>query len=231
MKTVKNLDTNNKRLFLRHLKTPAPYILILPFIGIAVFVGLYIIAALTYPGGSATFPGQTGFNFWNNYLCDLLDEYALNGELNTARFYARMALLFLCTSLLLLWFYLPKLFSKVTVNLTIMWISGLVSLLIVFFLAAQTHDIIVRISGIFGAIAFISGNFELHRARYYKLSLLGILSLFIFLVNYYIYETGIYLRALPSIQKLTFVVCLSWFLSLNLQVFKKLKLPSNQILQ
>jgi hypothetical protein len=223
METVKDIDTNNKRFLFRYLKTPAPYILILPFLGIVVFVGLYIMAALTYPGGSATFPGQTGFNFWNNYLCDLLDEYALNGELNTGRFYARMALTSLCTSLLLLWFYLPKLFSKVTVNLTIMWISGLVSLLIVFFLAAQTHDKIVRISGIFGVIAFISSTIELYRAGFYKVSLLGMLSLFIFLVNYYIYETGIYIRALPSIQKVTFVICLSWFLTLNLQLFKKIK--------
>ncbi|NNE02435.1 MAG: hypothetical protein HKN52_04650 [Eudoraea sp.] len=204
--------------------------LLLPILGIVVFVGLYIIAALTYPGGSSNFPGHTGFNFWNNYLCDLLDEYALNGELNTARFYARMALTSLCTSLLLLWFYLPKLFNKASVNLNIMWLSGLLSLLTVFFLAAHTHDIIIRISGIFGAIAFISSTFELYRARFYKLSFLGILSLFIFLVNYYIYETGIYIRALPSIQKVTFVVCISWFLSLNLQLFKKIKLPSKQIL-
>ena len=231
MKTAKDIDANYKNLFLRYLKTPASYMLLLPILGIVVFIGLYIIAALTYPGGSAIYPGHTGFNFWNNYLCDLLDEYALNGELNTARFYARMALTSLCTSLLLLWFYLPKLFNKASVNLTIMWISGLVSLLTVFFLAAQTHDIIVRISGVFGAISFITGTFELYRAGYYKLSFLGILSLFIFLVNYYIYETGIYIWALPSNQKVTFVVCLSWFLSLNLQLFKKLKPPSNQILQ
>jgi len=222
----KDFEPINKRFFLKYLKTPAPYILLIPFLGIVAFIGLYIIAAFIYPGGSATYPEHIGFNFWNNYLCDLLDEYALNGELNAARFYARLALTMLCTSLLLLWFYLPKLFSKITINLAIMWISGLVSLLTVFFLAAQTHDKIVRIAGIFGVIAFISCSIELYKTGYYKLCLLAVLSLFIFLVNYYIYETGIYITSLPAIQKVTFVICLSWFLSLNLRLYKKLQLSS-----
>ncbi len=225
---LKDSGLANTRLFLRYLKTPKSYVLLFPLLGMVSFVVLYIMAALVYPGGSVAYPQQNGFNFWNNYLCDLLDEFALNGELNTARFYARYALTILCTSLLLLWFYLPKLFAKTTLNQHIMWVSGLLSLLVVFFLAAQIHDEIVRIAGVFGVIAFISSSVELYKAGYVKLCMLGFSCLLIFLVNYYIYETGMYLRSLPVIQKVTFVCCLLWFLVLNLELYKKLKTTSNQ---
>lgn len=228
METTRDFSYINKIFFLRYLKTPAPYILLIPFLGIVLFIGFYIVAAFTYPGGSAAYPGHVGFSFWDNYLCDLLDEYALNGEINGGRFYARLALTILSTSLLVLWFYLPKLFDKITLNIHIMWISGLVSLLIVFFLAAKTHDEIIRFAGAFGVLAFILSSYELYKAGYYKICLLAIASLFIFLANYYIYETGIYIASLPSVQKVTFVICLSWFLSLNLRLFKKLKLTSKQ---
>ena len=71
----------------------------LPMAGMILFVVFYIIAAWQYPGGSYAFPNKTGFNFKDNYLCDLLDAQTINGLENTARTYARMALAILCFSL------------------------------------------------------------------------------------------------------------------------------------
>ena len=91
---------------------PSRGFLYLPLIGMAHFIALYVVAAFMYPGGSWKFQQSEGFNFWHNYLCDLLDEYAINGQLNSARYMARLALGFLCGGILLLWFYLPNLFEK-----------------------------------------------------------------------------------------------------------------------
>jgi hypothetical protein len=205
-------------------KAPKPYILLLPLFGMVLFVFLYIIAALKYPGGSWVMPQQNGFSFWNNYLCDLLDQNAINGELNTARYYARASLGLLCTSLILLWYYLPGLFSVKSSNLTIMWATGIISLVITLFLASGTHDITVRIAGIFGVIAFISCFVELYKALYFKLVMFGVACLLIFLANYYIYETGEFLNTLPTIQKITFVSCIIWFVVLDLVLYRKLKM-------
>ncbi|NHF59681.1 hypothetical protein FK220_010035 [Flavobacteriaceae bacterium TP-CH-4] len=204
-----------------HLRSPS--LLLLPLFGMGLFVLLYVIAALKYPGGSWVKPNQEGFSFWYNYLCDLLDYNAINGEMNVARIYARAALGVLCISLLFLWYHLPRLFSKKSLNLQIMLVAGIASLITTMLLASDTHDVTVRIAGLFGVVAFISCFVELFKAGYFRLFALGIICLIVFLVNYYIYETGLLLNALPVIQKITFVLFICWFVLLNLLLFKKLK--------
>ncbi|HEY5687433.1 MAG TPA: hypothetical protein VIS27_03925 [Yeosuana sp.] len=194
----------------------------LPMAGMILFVVFYIIAALQYPGGSYTFPNKMGFNLKDNYLCDLLDTQTINGLQNTARTYARMALAILCFSLMLLWVYLPKLFTVKNKRQIIMSVAGILSMLITLFLASEVHDIIIRIAGIFGALALILAIFELYKDRYNMLFSLGIICLILFLTNYYIYETELLLYTLPLIQKITFIFCISWFILLNRALYKKL---------
>ncbi len=205
-------------------KAPKPIILLLPILGLLLFVFLYILAAFEYPGGSWVMPQQIGFSFRNNYLCDLLDEFAINGELNTARYIARTSLGVLCVSLIILWYYLPSLFKGKNFNINIMWLSGIAALVTTSFLSSGTHDRTVHIAGFFAVVAFLTCFVELLRARHIKLLVFGVACLIIFLVNYYIYETGSYLRLLPLIQKITFVSFIIWFVTLDLFYYRKLKL-------
>ncbi len=195
----------------------------LPLIGMLMFIILYIVAAVLYPGGSWRFPNATEFSFWNNYLCDLLDQYAISGELNQARHAARVALGFLCASLLLLWYFLPLMFPGGGLNKAIMWVSGILALSTTFFLSSGTHDLTVRIAGFFGVLAFIGCFVELYRIRYLNLFYFGIACLLIFIGNYYIYETGVLIRVLPIVQKATFICCIYWFVLLNLALIRKVK--------
>ena len=197
-----------------------PYLLLFPVFGMGIFILLYILAALVYPGGSGSILSQHGFSFWNNYLCDLLDFYAVNGEVNTARILARIGLFVLCISLIILWYHLPKLFVIKSVNLIIMKICGILALITILFLAIGTHDLIVRIAGVLGVIAFITSFIELFKNSFYKLAAFGIFCLIIFLINYYIYETGSYLETLPVIQKITFLVYILWFGFLDIALFQ-----------
>jgi len=204
-------------------KAPKPKILLLPLFGMLLFVLFYILAALKYPGGSWIMPQQNGFSFWNNYLCDLLDQNAINGELNTARYFARTSLTVLCLSLVLLWYYLPSLFKGKNFNKNIMWLSGIAALVATSFLSSGAHDRTIRIAGFFAVIAFLTCFVELLKARHIKLFVFGIGCLIIFLVNYYIYETGLYIRLLPIIQKITFVCFIIWFIMLDVFFYRKLK--------
>lgn len=208
---------------LTNVRSTAPFLL--PLLGIGLFVLLYILSALNYPGGSWIFPNQDGFSFWHNYLCDLLDVYAINGEINSARFYAIIALGFLCTGLFWLWFYLPRLFENKNTNQSIMRISGLLSLITIVFLALGNHDKVVRIAGFFGMIAFITSSIELFKAGYKNLFLFGVFCLLVFLVNYYIYETGLFIKSLPVIQKITFMLFISWFICLDVALYRKVSSP------
>jgi len=206
-------------------KNTKPNMLLLPLGGMGSFVLFYILAALNYPGGSWVAREQDGFSFWHNYLCDLLDIYAINGEPNTARFYAIVALVLLCTGLFLLWFYLPRLFENKSTNRSIMQISGLLSLITIVFLAFGNHDKVVRMAGFLGVIAFITCFIELHRSGHKNLFLWGVICLLVFLINYYIYETGFLIRLLPVIQKITFVLFISWFICLDVALYLKVILP------
>ncbi len=201
--------------------SPNRFILVMPLIGMGLFIVFYLIAAFMYPGGSWKFPGAEGFSFWNNYLCDLLDHYAVNGELNGGRYPSRIALGFLVSGLLLIWFYLPGFLPKKSFNQKVMWISGLLALITTFFLTTGTHDITVRIAGGLGTLAFLCLFIELFRMGLTRLFITGMLCLTIFLINYYIYETGTYIMVLPIIQKITFAAFISWFVVLNLAMISK----------
>jgi hypothetical protein len=187
------------------------------------FLVFYIIAAFHYPGGSYVNRAQTGFSFKYNYLCDLLDDVAINGEINSARIFARIALGILCISLILLWSYLPRLFDVKRKIHVLISSSGILSMLITVFLAFGSHDIVVRIAGLFGAIALLLTFRQLYKAHYGKHLFLGILSLVLFLANYYVYETGVLIERLPLLQKFTFMSCMTWFVILNILLIRKLR--------
>ena len=44
-----------------------------PIASVALFVGLYFVAAALYPGGTRAEPSRVGFSFADNYWCDVLD--------------------------------------------------------------------------------------------------------------------------------------------------------------
>lgn len=194
----------------------------LPIVGMFFFVVFYFIAIMQYGGGSYSSPNQTGFQFFDNYLCDLLDVQSINGLHNTARTYARLALATLCFSLILLWMYLPKLFTVKRKAQKVMSTAGILAMTITLFLASEIHDIILRIAGVFGTIALIITIIELYKDRYTFLFALGITCLILFLTNYFFYETELLLDTLPLIQKITFIFCIFWFMMLNRALYKKL---------
>ncbi|GAA4884303.1 hypothetical protein GCM10023311_03340 [Flaviramulus aquimarinus] len=199
------------------------YIMLLPFIGMGLFVLLYILAAIHYPGGSWNFTDYAGFSIRHNYLCDLLDDNAINGMPNTAKHYARFSLGVLCSSILMIWYFLPYLCVKKSFNLKTMKFSGFLSIGITVFLASGIHDIILRIAGVFGIVAIITACIELYKAKRYKVSGLGLFCLIIFCLNYYIYETELYIESLPRIQKITFLFFILWFIVLNTALYQKVK--------
>jgi hypothetical protein len=46
---------------------------------------LFIFSSLLYSGGSEINPNSTGFNWINNYYCDLMLQNGFNGRPNPAR--------------------------------------------------------------------------------------------------------------------------------------------------
>ena len=81
--------THPKNLSLKKLtqqtdKTKSIWVLT-PIFGTIVFVVLYIVATLLYPGGSQVDKNSIGFSWTNNYWCNLLNDNAINGQHNPAK--------------------------------------------------------------------------------------------------------------------------------------------------
>lgn len=188
----------------------------IPLAAMIAFVLFYVLAALNYPGGSGIDPSYNGFSLRHNYLCDLLDTYAVSGVLNSGRFWARMALVVLSLGIMLLWIRLPELLWGKSRQGQFMRVNGILAMGITLFLASQNHDVVLRLAGVFGVLAVVFAVAGLWRSRYRKLAWFGIWCLFIFLINYLLYETGSFLSELPVIQKITFLSFILWFAGMDL---------------
>lgn len=209
---LKTLQTKNK---LRNL------IRILPTIGILIFVGLYIYSSLLYPGGSQADLNTIGFDWINNYWCNLLNEKAMNGQINPSRPFAISAMIILCLSLMLFFIQFSRKlvtnrFWKITIQ-----ISGVMSMLFAILIFTEYHDLMTTLSSIFGVFVVIGIIWEVYKSKMYVFKWSGILCIVLLTANNYIYYSEQRIEYLPLIQKITFVVVLIWIVGLNFKLTKK----------
>jgi hypothetical protein len=125
--------------------------------GILVFALLYVAATFYYPGGSNADKTTAGFDWFNNYWCDLTGQFAKNGATNSARPIALTAMIILCSTLAVFWFYVPRLFSDNKFNQVIRY-AGITSMTVAVFLFTDFHDTVINVAGTLG-IAALTGVF------------------------------------------------------------------------
>ncbi|MFT4830504.1 MAG: hypothetical protein ACI815_000138 [Psychroserpens sp.] len=202
-----------------------PIVLMIPLLGMLLFIFFYFKSAFNYPGGSHFSQAEDGYSFLNNYLCDLLDTTSLNGAPNPSKSLARFALFSLCSCLSVLWYYLPKLFKNKGVHLSIIRLAGISAMMITLFLSSTSHDLVIYVAGLIGLLAMVITIVALFRDGYQELFALGIFCLAIFLLNFYIYESGLLIKVLPVIQKITFISFLGWFALLDISLLRKMRTP------
>lgn len=184
--------------------------LLIPLVGCSLFVLLYIIAACLYPGGSNTDKTARGFDVLHNYWCDLLGPVAKNGEHNPGWRVAMWAMSVLCVALAVFWWIVPRLFERSRWYKILIAYPGIISMAIAPFLFTQYHDLIINLASIPGIIALATTFTALYRHRSYKLFVFGLACLFLIGANNYVYYTGQWLYVLPVLQKITFLLVMTW---------------------
>jgi hypothetical protein len=193
--------------------------ILLPVIGTMLFIALYIIAAVLYPGGSQADTNSKGFSWINNYWCNLLNKTAINGEINPARPVALAASFILCITLSSFWYHFPRhvKFEKYS-RLTIQF-SGAAAMVFSIFLFTDLHDTITNIAGLFGVIALTGTLIGLYKNNRYGLFWFGIFNLLLVVLNNYIYYNKGLIIYLPVIQKISFLSFLFWICSITVNVY------------
>lgn len=182
----------------------------IPIIGITVFVVLYIVAAMYYPGGSNANREMKGFDWVNNYWCDLLAETAKNGLHNSGRIFALTGMIILFLSIAVFWYYLPPFFHERKRNTLMIRYAGSLSMFILIFIFTRFHDSAIGIGSTISIIPMTATLSELKKHRLKMLYYLGWLCIFLILLNFVIYITNWSITFLPVIQKITLLLFLIW---------------------
>jgi len=197
-------------------------LLLTPFFGSILFVVLYIIATLLYPGGSQVDKNSIGFSLINKYWCNLLNETAINGQANPAKPVAMTGMFVLCLTLAFFWFLFPRHINlDRKLKLTIQ-ISGILAVTIAFFLFTNiNHDFVTNLASIFGLIATVGTFIGLYNTKWFGLFSFGILNILLVGLNNYVYHTNGLIVYLPVIQKISFATYLIWVCCIDINLYRR----------
>lgn len=197
-------------------------LVLLPLLGIIIFIVLYITATLLYPGGSQIDKNSIGFSWINNYWCNLLNQKAINGQHNSAKPVAMTGMFVLCLTLSIFWFIFPRHINvgkKIKLGIQIF---GTLSMIIAFFLFTSTnHDLIINLASIFGLVATVGAFIGLYKIRWFKLFAFGLLNILLIGLNNYVYYTKGLIIYLPIVQKITFATFLFWISCINISLYRE----------
>jgi hypothetical protein len=192
-----------------------------PLLGSIVFVLLYFIASLYYPGGSQFDKHTKGFSWTQNYWCNLLNENAINGQPNPARPIALTAMVVLCLTLTVFWYLFPiQVDFKKRARLLIQT-AGLTAMSIGLFLFTSLHDYIINVATLFGLVALIGTFIGLRKQNLTKLFGMGLFTIVLIGLNNLLYYNTGPLFYLPVVQKITFLYFLLWICCINISLYSK----------
>jgi hypothetical protein len=180
-----------------------------------------VIAALLYPGGSGADKTAMGYNWANNYWCNLLSEKAINGQINAARPVAVTAMFILCLSLSSFWILFPALTQLKKYHKLLIQVAGTVCMLTSFLLLTRIdHDLAINTSSAFGLIAMLGTLIALYQLNWKWLFAIGLLDLLLAALNNYLYHSN-EMMYLPVVQKISFLSFLIWFSFISINLYQR----------
>jgi hypothetical protein len=194
----------------------------LPLLGILIFFILYVLSTLLYPGGSQADKNTISFSWVHNYWCNLLNEFAMNGEVNPARPFAMTGMFVLCATLPVFCYLFATNFNFSQSAARLITFSGIAAMTISMFLFTGFHNIVISVAGVFGLIALKGTYVGLYKNKSYQLFVMGLFNLFLITVNNILYYSPGLLKYLPVVQKITFLSFLTWICLIDIFMLKKL---------
>jgi len=197
--------------------------ILIPLFGTLLYTLLYFIASRYYPGGSQFDKNSIGFSWTQNYWCNLLNVYAINGQPNPARPIALIASVVLCLTLIIFWWLFPLFVEfKKTIRLIIQ-VSGFISMTIGLFLFTSFHDVLINVATFFGLGAIAVTFFGLFKLRWKKLFGMGVINILLVVINNTLYYNSGLTHFLPVVQKITFSFFLLWICLISLNLYQRQK--------
>ena len=197
-------------------------VVLTPVLGTLIFVTLYVVATVLYPGGSQTDKNSVGFSWVNNYWCNLLYDTAINGQTNAAKPIALTGMFILCFTLSFFWYLFPKQINTgKNLKLTIQ-VSGMLAMAVAFLLFTQlNHDLVTNLASSLGAIATTRTFIGLYKSKLFVLFRFGLLNILLVGLNNLCYYNNGLIVYLPVIQKISFATFLFWICCININLYRR----------
>lgn len=182
--------------------------------GLLIATILLFVATRMYPGGSQIDKNSIGYDWSNNYLCNLFDPIAVNGKNNPSQYWAIAGMLLICSSFGYFFYdFSEKINSKKAAN-TIKF-SGIASMFFAFLIVTPYHNQMIIISSLFALISISYITVYIFKSRLYYFKTLCILSLLSLFVCNYVYYSKTYLEYLPILQKIALLLSVLWIILLH----------------
>jgi hypothetical protein len=189
-------------------------------LGISTAILLLIISTFFYPGGSQIDKNAIGFDWGNNYLCNLFNEKAVNGFDNSAKWPAIVGMFFLCSSFAAFFIRFSKKISTKK-DAHIIQYSGVGAMICAFFLVTSYHDVMTIFASTFGLLSLFYIIVFTFKSKLTFLKYWGVFCLIILYLNNYIYYTQNGLVWLPILQKISLLALIIWLLGLEYMATKE----------
>lgn len=182
--------------------------------GIILALILLTIAAAYYPGGSQADPHSTGYDWKNNYLCNLFTTKAINGAENPSRYWAVAGMFFLCISMAI---FFINISTKVCSGApaAIIKYAGAGSMLFAFFVFTPLHDSMTTTASVLALVALFYVTVFIFKSKLVLFKILSVICLVVLYFTNYIYYSGNLLVALPVMQKVSLFLAVGWMSGLS----------------
>ncbi len=194
---------------------------LIPPLGIMLFIGLYVYSSTLYPGGSQADSYSPGFDWINNYWCNLMNKEGMNGITNPARPFAILAMVILCFSLTIFFIQFARNYARTPFWKRMIFINGILSMLFAVLIFTRFHDVMTIISSCFGLFVVIGIIWELYKGQLTVYKISGLCCILLLIANNFIYYSGNFIEGLPLLQKITFAIVLLWIVGLNRELSKQ----------
>jgi hypothetical protein len=197
-------------------------------LGITLSLALLAVAVRTYPGGSQISATSVGFDWKQNYLCNLFGETAVNGAVNTARSWAISGWAIMCISIASFFIsFSGKVAAKGPAR--VIRYCGILGMISAFLAVTPLHDNAITGALVFSMISVVYITACLFKTKFTRLKILAIVAIVIAYAAAAVYYTRFHLEILPTLQKATLVSFLLFFLCLHYFTTREDFPPSSRV--
>jgi hypothetical protein len=180
-------------------------------IGILLSVALFVVAAIKYPGGSQRDKNSIGYDWKNNYVCNLFDSKAVNGTQSSSRPWADSGMIVLGATFALFFYRSSKKMPSTGIARLIKYV-GVGAMVLAVLVVTPLHDVVVTVSGTGAVICIFYISALLFRSKLLFMKVLSAACLLMFYCCSVIYYFRYHLELLPVMQKVWLLFIVTWTL-------------------